>query len=233
MARHWFRSSTRLALTVAPLLCTPSLARAALVCDRVIDDFSASSVGAFPKGWRTKKEGELSQAKKSGTYTVAQDGKRRVLHARFREEAITIGRSVAGWDLDEYPVLQWEWKAVKLPVGGNEGSLSNNDCGAAVYALWDIGFPFYVDSLKYSWSSSLPVGKHIEKRLGHDHVLVTESGSQRLGRWQTVRVNVKSDHERYFGEKRKPNGIAILTDADGTGSSAEAYYANFKLCRVR
>lgn len=217
----------------ASVQVAPCAASAELICDRVIDDFRDSRVGTFPKGWRTKDADEMPLAKRLQTYVVEQQAGRHVLRARYQEQAITIGRRVSDWNLEQYPVLQWEWKAVKLPKGGNEDRPGNNDCGAAVYALWNVGFPFYVDSLKYSWSTTLRVGTHIDKRLGHDHVLVTESGTKNVGQWQTVRVNVNGDQHRYFKEQRKPNGIAILTDADGTRSSAEAYYANFKLCRTR
>jgi hypothetical protein len=228
------RSKTATTVTGAAsfVLLLVTSAHAKLVCDRVVDDFKSSAPGSFPKGWQTKDQDEMPFAKAKHLYMVEQHGNRRVLHATYREQAITIGRRIENWNLDEYPVLEWQWKAIQLPKGGNENSLGNNDCGAAVYAIWDIGFPFYVDSLKYSWSSTLPVGKHVSKRLGHDHVLVTESGAKRVGQWQTVRVDVRRDHQRFFGkEARKPRGIALLSDADATNSSAEAYYADFKLCR--
>lgn len=204
-----------------------------LVCDRLIDDFRGSAVGSFPKGWRTKEADEMPFARSNNLYVVAKQGKRKVLHAVFKDKAITIGKSIKGWNLDDYPVLQWQWKAVKLPKGGNEDSLGSNDCAASVYTFWDIGFPFYVDSLKYSWSSTLPKGTVVKKRLGHDFVRVLESGSSALSQWQTVRVNVKEDHKRLFEKQqaRVPSGIAILTDADATESAAEAYYADFRLCR--
>jgi hypothetical protein len=239
---RWSRWLTRgaLALPLAGLGFLLPSAQAApgqdkLVCDRVIDDFTGSKVGAFPAGWRTKDASEMPLAKSKNLYVVEADGKRRVLHAVFRDEAITIGKSVPGWDLEAYPVLQWQWKAITLPNGGNEDSMSANDCAASVYSLWDIGFPFYVDSLKYTWSSTLKVGTDLKKRLGHDYVRVMQSGVAARARWQTVRANVKDDHSRLFGEKepRAPSGIAVLTDADATESEAEAYYADFRLCRYQ
>lgn len=204
-----------------------------LVCDRIVDNFSRSKVGEFPVGWRTKEASEMPVAQAKQMFVVRQDGKRKVLHARYRERAITIGKSMQGWDLDQYPVLQWQWKAIKLPKGGNEDSMSHNDCGASVYTFWDIGFPFYVDSIKYTWSSTLKPGTELKKRLGHDYVHVVQSGTAALGQWRTVQVNLRSDHQRLFAEDkpRPPSGIAVLSDADATESEAEAYYADFRLCR--
>ena len=204
-----------------------------LICDRLIDDFSGSRVGAFPRGWRTRDEDEMPEARAKRMYVVERERQRKVLHARYRDTAITIGRLVRDWDLRRYPVLSWEWKATELPRGGDERESSRNDSAAAVYAIWDIGFPFYVNGIKYAWSSTLDVGRHISKRLGHDHVLVEQSGSARLDQWQKVYVNVRDHRKRFFGRDAAspPDGIALLTDADATESGAEAYYANFRLCR--
>ena len=211
----------------------PPATPAKVVCDRVLEDFSASKLGAFPTGWRSKEASEMTLATQDARFVVEQDGARKVLHATYRDQAITIGKAFDGWDLNKYPVLQFQWKASKLPKGGNEDSMSQNDCGAAVYGFWDIGFPFSVNSIKYSWSSTLKVGTEISKRLGHDFVRVMQSGQSGIGQWHTVRIDVRSDYQRLFktGNSPAPSGIAVLTDADATSSEAEAYYADFRLCR--
>jgi hypothetical protein len=204
-----------------------------VVCDRVLEDFSQSKVGAFPKGWRTKDASDMPLAAQASRFVVEQDGSRKVLHVTHRTQAITIGKTFDGWDLNQYPVLQFQWKAQKLPTGGDEDSSGKNDCGASVYGFWDIGFPFSVNSIKYSWSSTLKVGTEISKRLGHDFVRVMQSGNTGLAQWHTVRVDVRADYQRLFkvDAPKPPSGIALLTDADATESEAEAYYADFRLCR--
>lgn len=218
---------------VSTLAPPAAAAPAKVVCDRVLENFSSSKVGGFPQGWRTKEASQAALATQDGRFVVEQDGARRVLHVTYRKEAITIGKTFDGWDLKQYPVLQFQWKAVKLPTGGNEDSMSQNDCAAAVYGFWDIGFPFKVNSIKYTWSSTLKVGTEISKRLGHDFVRVMQSGAKGVGQWHTVRVDVRSDYQRLFktDEPPAPKGIAILTDADATNSEAEAFYADFRLCR--
>ncbi|HEU5077336.1 MAG TPA: DUF3047 domain-containing protein, partial [Polyangiaceae bacterium] len=211
----------------------PAGAPSKVVCDRVLENFSSSKVGAFPQGWRAKDASQMPAATQNGRFVVEQEGARKVLHVTHRDQALTIGKAFEGWDLKQYPVLQFQWKAVKLPTGGNEDSTSHNDCGAAVYGFWDIGFPFSVNSIKYTWSSTLKVGTEISKRLGHDFVRVVQSGNAGAGQWHTVRVDVRADYLRLFktAEAAAPRGIAILTDADATNSEAEAYYADFRLCR--
>jgi hypothetical protein len=80
----------------------------------------------------------------------------------------------------------------------------------------------------------LPVGTRSSKRLGYDQMLVVESGQDRVGSWQTVRVDVRAHYRAFFGrdDSASPTGIAVMTDADATASHAEAYYADFRLCRV-
>src|SRR5262245_54543368 len=153
-------------ITLGVLLSLTQAAAAApanLVCDRVLENFSSSKVGAFPNGWRTKEASEMEAAGQNGRFLVEQDGARKVLHETDHEQDIIIVKTIYGWDFKQYPMLQFQWKAAKLPTGGNEDSMSQNDCGAAVYGFWDIGFPFSVNSIKYSWSSTLKVGTEISK----------------------------------------------------------------------
>jgi len=205
-----------------------------VVCDRVIEDFSGSAAGEFPVGWRAQGEDDPERVHDKSLYVVEEQAGQRVLHAKFLRETVTIALVVKDWNIAEHPILQWKWKAASLPHGGQETDSSRNDTGAAVYAVWHIGFPFYLRGIKYAWSSTLPVGTRSSKRLGYDQMLVVESGKKRVGSWQTVRVDVRAHYQAFFGrdDKANPTGIAVMTDADATSSQAEAYYADFRLCRV-
>jgi hypothetical protein len=69
--------------------------------------------------------------------------------------------------------------------------------------------------------------------MGLTKARVLRSGPFRPGVWVEERVNVRDDYRRAFGEGKtpKPGGIAVLTDADDTRSSAAGDYANFRACR--
>jgi hypothetical protein len=179
-------------------------------------------------------EEDPAQILERSLYVVEEQSGRRVLHAKFLRETVTLALVVEHWNLDVHPILQWQWKAVSLPVGGKETDSSANDTGAAVYAIWRVGFPFQLRGIKYAWSSTLPVGTHSSKRLGYDQMLVVESGQKHVGSWQTERVNVRAHYRELFGrdDAPSPTGIAVMTDADATSSQAEAYYADFRLCRI-
>jgi len=62
---------------------------------------------------------------------------------------------------------------------------------------------------------------------------VLRSGTEGKGEWVEERVNVLEDYEKYFetSEAPRPAGIAVLTDADDTGSSAQGDYARFRACK--
>jgi hypothetical protein len=173
-------------------------------------------------------------ATSSRAYVVEQEGEGRVVHARFREKPLTIGTPVKDWDLERYPILEWRWRAVTLPTGGDETNSDTNDSAAAVYAVWHLGFPMMVRGIKYSWSTSLPIGVHASKRLGYDQLLIVETGQERLGTWQRVQVNVAEHAARFFKgtEVGAPDIVALFTDADDTQSDSEAYFDEFRLCRV-
>jgi hypothetical protein len=216
--------------TASPL----PVASSQVVCDRIVEDFSGSKIGEFPAGWRVHGEDDPAGVLDKSLYVVEEQEGQRVLHAKFLRETVTIALVVEDWSLAQRPVLQWRWKAVHLPVGGKETDSSLNDTGAAVYAIWHVGFPFHLRGIKYAWSSTLPVGTRSSKRLGHDQMLVVESGNEHVGSWQTVRVDVRVHYRTFFGrdDSASPTGIAVMTDADATSSQAEAYYADFRLCRV-
>ena len=64
------------------------------------------------------------------------------------------------------------------------------------------------------------------------HMIVVESGPTKVNAWMTEARNVYEDYKRAFGEEPPMiSGIAIMTDTDNTGESAEAYYGDIVLKR--
>ncbi len=203
-----------------------------LICDRLIDDFSMDAPGHWPAGWRERDGASPDDAMRHSRYVVEQAAGFKALRATFGDKSVTIGRSVSNWDLQRYPVLQWRWQAVQLPKGGDETRGSHNDTAASVYVFWKAAWPFRVQSLKFTWSTTRPVGTHADRGMGHYHVRVMESGRANLGQWRTVRADVLAEATLRFGKDLQvPYGIAVLTDGDDTESPSEALYAEFRLCR--
>jgi hypothetical protein len=161
-------------------------------------------------------------------YSIAQEDSVVVLHAVSHQGNTLIGRKIL-LSLADYPVMSWKWKAVQLPDSGKETEKHRNDSSCGVYVLLKTGLFF--KALKYVWSTTLPAGTVLESRHNSNvKILVLESGKERLGQWLSERINIRDDVNRCFGDKwNQIRGIGIMTDADNTHSSAEAWYADIRL----
>jgi hypothetical protein len=190
-----------------------------------LDDFSSGKIGEFPPDWKPRHESGRP------VYSIAQEGISRYLHAASRGLGVQAGRELA-WNLDVYPILAWSWRPIEFPRDSDERKSKTNDSALAVYAVFP-GSPVSVKSVKYIWSRLVPVGTHLTSSAGNTQVQVLRSGIEQTGQWVEEQTNVRDDYRKYFGvtDVPKPAGIAVLTDADDTKSSAQGDYANFRVCK--
>lgn len=187
--------------------------------------YDLNNVGQVPHGWEARDRRDREFVRDALPYVVATDQDRGVIQAEYKDHTVTIGKPTPEWDVERYPILRWDWKVVVLPEGADETSGDRNDTAAAVYVIWDEPFPFFLSGIKYSWSTTLPVGTKYSKRFGYDVLRVVGSGPEGLGEWSTVSVHVKEDYWEEFSEEiRQPWGIALMTDADRSPNGAEAYF---------
>lgn len=212
---------------LAMLLLTPPVrpASAAEPVCVVIDDFQQGTVGAFPHGWKPRKDAGRR------VYSVQEQGPMRFLRAVAQDVGIQAGYEFS-WDLGTDPVLAWSWRVRRFPDRADERNSLRNDSALAVYAVFPLS-SFAVKAIKYIWSERVPVGTHLTSNRGLTQVRVLRSGPEPRGEWVHEQVNVAEDYRRYFadGEPPRPVGIAVLTDADDTRSRAEGDYALFRACR--
>jgi hypothetical protein len=87
--------------------------------------------------------------------------------------------------------------------------------------------------LNYIWESRAPIGSTLPNAwVDRARMIVVESGEANLGRWIEERRNVLEDFRRVFGEEPPAiTGVAIMTDTDGTGESATAFYGDILFVR--
>jgi hypothetical protein len=138
------------------------------------------------------------------------------------------------WDLEAYPVLVWSWRPREFPKGSDERESKTNDSALAVYMLVPYSRVRGPKAVKYVWSEKVPVGTRLDSNTGLTQVRVLRSGApEKKGEWVEERVNARDDYRKFFDVKEtpKPAGIAVLTDADDTSSTAQGDYANFRVCR--
>lgn len=166
-------------------------------------------------------------------YAIAEEAGSTVLHARADSAASGLFKEFK-YDLEEWPVLSWRWKAVHLPEKGDVRFKETDDYGARVYVVFPRFLKWKTKTISYIWATNLPKGEHIPNPwLPKNAVMVAvQSGADSLGRWITEKRNVYEDYKRIFGsEPPRAGAIAIMSDSDNTGGIAEAYYDDVMLLK--
>jgi hypothetical protein len=226
MSRSRTSSITLVVAAVATLfVSTPETPSAQDDCV-VVADFSTAKVGELPEGWKVRKD------EGKGVYAVREEGGQRFLRAQAKGFGIQAAFQHE-WDLAAYPVLAWRWRPVEFPKGADERESATNDSVLAVYMLVPYSKVRGPRAVKYVWSEKVPAGTRLNSNMGLTQVRVLRSGIDKKGEWIEERVNVRDDYLKSFETKEapKPAGIAVLTDADDTKSTATGDYANFRVCR--
>jgi len=191
----------------------------------VIEDWKKPPLGAkgVPPDWKGQDWG-------SPTYdmTIAENDGHRVLHLRSKDDGSTVTKDIKGKvDLKQTPILEWRWKAVVLPKGGDSRKKELDDQAAQLYVVWP-RFPGPVRSriIGYVWDTTAPVGTVVKsEKTGTVTYIILRSGTADLGKWVTERRNVREDFKRIYGEEPdNPGAVSIAIDSNDTKSSAEALF---------
>lgn len=188
-----------------------------------VEDWTQRPLGArgIPPGWSPY---ETIGGRPAYDFTVVENDGRRALLLKSHDDHSTIARELHV-DLRATPILEWSWKAVQLPAGGDIRRKETSDLTAHVFVIWP-RFPAMVRSrlIGYVWDAATPV-QTVEKsrKTGSVHFFVLRSGPGELGRWLTERRNVLEDYRRVYGEDpENPRALALSIDTNDTHSAAEA-----------
>jgi len=209
---------------------------------RVIEDFEGYNLGDLPYSWKIPDLTSRSMlpipsdhAKPDDFVKIVQGDNGNILRAYTQGESVQIALPQGAqlpWDLDYFPIIQWRWRAEKLPDGATERSRGRNDTGAALYVAFPcndwLGRPC---TIKYTYSSTLPVGSR--HRYGKLHVVVVSSALEGLGEWIVIQRNVVDDYRMIFREDPPgdPIYIVIWSDTDNTDSEADVYFDDIMIIR--
>ena len=217
-------------LVALSLLALATLAGSA---DRaIVEDWSRQTPGrrGIPDGWQGQRWGNPTY-----DFTVVEVDGRRALHLRSRSESSTIARDLRGAvDLEDTPILEWSWKAVTLPRGGDSRRKATDDQAAQIYVAWE-RFPAAVRSriIGYVWDTTAPVGTVARsEKTGTVTYIIVRSGPEGLGTWFTERRNVAEDFRRIYGEAPgSPDAVSISIDTNDTSSTAESFMGPISFTR--
>ena len=159
--------------------------------------------------------------------TIVVDEGRRALHLKSNNDSSTINKEIEGQiDLRVTPILEWQWKAVELPTGGDSRKEDKLDQVAQLYVSWP-RFPraFRSRIIGYVWDTTAPVGTQVQSsKTSMVTYIVLRSGSAELGQWVTEQRNVREDYQRIFAEEPSELGyISLSSDSNDTDSRAEVF----------
>jgi hypothetical protein len=170
-------------------------------------------------------------------YTLVDRPPLPFIHAAYRPpyETTVLGYAIPERLRSSVATVQWMWRALTLPRGGNECVDGRGDSAAVVYVTWKRGLRWY--SLKYVWSSVGPKGTTCDRKRNPfraQDTIIVESGAP-LGEWRTVTIAPDVEFRNHF-EDGDPKadvpalmGFGIMSDGDQTESASEADYADFVL----
>ena len=98
----------------------------------VVEDWSKIPEGSkgVPPGWRSQSWGSPKY-----DFEVVNDGSARVLRMRSDGDSSTINKEIKV-DCKDYPVLEWNWKVITLPKGGDARKKATDDEAAQVYVTF-------------------------------------------------------------------------------------------------
>ena len=215
--------STRARLAV--LAVAFAVVAAAWAADSVVvEDWRSYALGArgIPGEWK-----EQTWGKPAYDLEIVSDNGQPVLQLKSKGDNSTISRDLKGRvNLKETPILEWSWKVVTLPTGGNACQKSTDDEAAQVYVAW-LRAPEAVRSriIGYVWDSTAPAGTICKsQKTSTVTYVVLRSGSDDLGKWITERRNVVEDFRRIYGEAPDtPTVLSLAIDSDDTRSSAQSF----------
>lgn len=194
----------------------------------ILDDFESSPLGQFPDGWEQREDDN------EPPYRIREQDGNRYLEATDEGESVIIGLETA-WNLDEYPYISFRLRVNQIPEGADERDDERVDSAAGVYVtIKKVAFGRIPESVKYVWSSTLPVGAATRRNgIGRPWQVVIGSGHEGLGEWHTYVFDLRDAYRKTFGGNpgSKPAGIGVLSDANSMKAQAFADYDDFKLLR--
>ena len=149
------------------------------------------------------------------------------------------------------PLLSWRWKVAAPLAPHDERAKRGDDFAARVYVTFrydpsrvgaatrlkfGLAKALYGEypphaGIAYAWSSKEPAGASWPNPFtDRVRMVALRSGPAEAGRWLEERRDVAADYRSFFGEDPPPlAGVAVMTDSDGAGGSAEAWYADVAL----
>ncbi len=185
-------------------------------------------VGRFQQGdldgWEVKKfEGETE-------YTLVEDLEGYALQASSDASASGLHKAVK-IDLTRTPYLNWSWRVKGTLSDIDETTKQGDDYAARVYVVRKKGLLSLSSlAISYVWSSHQPEDTLWPNAFTEKAAMIAvRNGDADAGQWVSEKRNVRKDFKRAFGsDVTQVDVVAVMTDTDNSGQSAEASYGNIR-----
>jgi hypothetical protein len=129
--------------------------------------------------------------------------------------------------------LDWNWRANKFPVKGDECVKERGDSAAVLYVTWRRFLRWY--SLKYVWSTTRKPGTVCDRRrnafVAQDTVVLQSGGP--AGVWKHESIDLAREFRAHFAEGDEHAdipplmGLGVMSDGDQTKTESSGDYADF------
>lgn len=172
-------------------------------------------------GWESK------SFKGTTEYHLLNVNGRTVVRASSRNSASGLIRKIR-FQPSKYRYLRWSWMISHTVKGGDEMSRSGDDYAARVYVVFPGHYFWQMKAINYIWANTLVKGSSVSSVYASDSKMVAvESGNAKAGQWIAEERDLLADYRLLFGtDPPEAEAIAIMTDTDNTGGSAEAWYGD-------
>jgi hypothetical protein len=188
---------------------------------------AAGVVRADPERWRIID----SQSGPVNYYTIQRDAERTFLRGSYQppNKKAVLGFEMPEKSRERVRRLEWSWRAIKLPVQGDECTKGKGDSAAVLYVTWRRFLKWY--SLKYVWSTTRPPGTICDRRRNSfvaQDTVVLESGGP-TGIWKRESLDLTREFREHFGDSDVPPlmGLGVMTDGDQTKTESTGDYSDF------
>jgi hypothetical protein len=207
---------------------------AATRSEQTVEDWSERLLGAsgIPAGWQ-KYETPFGRA--AYDFTLVDDEGRRALALRSAGDHSTIAKPIRV-SLAATPVLAWQWKVLRFPVGADLRERATSDATGHLFVVWP-RVPSLPRSrlIGYVWDPVLPPGTVVRSRkTGTVTFIVVRSGGEGLGQWRDEHRDIVEDYRMCFGETpESPRAIALSIDTNDTRTTAETLFGRITFTASR
>lgn len=212
--------------------------------------FAPAEPGKLPPGWRAL---TFPKIERHTRYSFAQEDGAWIAKAEADRSASGLTYALTA-DAKGTPVLRWRWKVENVVAKGDVARKDGDDYAARIYVTFaydskraSLGQRIKYEAAKliygeypphsglnYVWDRRAALGTNVPNAYtDRVHMIVVDSGSERLNQWLAHERNIYDDYRASFKEEPPPiSGIAIMTDTDNTGERAVAYYSDITLTAV-